>query len=236
MALPKISYPIYELTVPSSKKTIKYRPFLVKEEKLLLMAQSGKDTSEIINTLKQVIGNCILTDNFNVDELASFDLEYFFIKLRSKSIGNEITLTYRDLEDNKKYEVVVNLDDVEMKESDSHINKIEISDKLGLYLKYPTTDSSILNLDDDEQADAIFNIIAECIDTIYDESGTYNTKDYTKEEVNEFVSSLDIKAFEKIQAFFESMPKLYYEVKYTNSLGKEKVIPLTNLNDFFTLG
>ena len=102
MALPKLSHPIYELALPSSKKVIKYRPFLVKEEKLLLMAQSGNDTKEVIGTIKQVINNCILSEDVSVDELTSFDIEYIFIKLRSKSIGNIIELTYRDLEDDKK--------------------------------------------------------------------------------------------------------------------------------------
>lgn len=236
MALPKISYPIYELTIPSSKKVIKYRPFLVKEEKLLLMAQSGNDTAEVINSIKQVINNCILTEDVRVDDLASFDIEYLFVKLRSKSIGNEIELTYRDLEDEKKYDVVVNLDDVEIRTDDKHVNKVEINKTTGLILKYPSVDSSVAIMQDDLEGDGIFELIGNSIESIYDENGVYNPKDYSKEELIEFVSSLSIETFQKVQEFFSTMPKLHYEVKYTNSLGNEKVIVLSTLNDFFTLG
>jgi len=236
MALPKLSVPIYELTLPSNNKVIKYRPFLVKEEKLLLMAQSGKDTDEIVNSIKQVINNCIVTENVDIDNFASFDLEYFFLKLRGKSIGTVIELTYRDLEDNKKYKVQVDLDEVEIKTTEGHTNKVEINSTTGMILRYPTVDTSLLSMDDAEQSEAVFNVIANCVESIYDENGVYKTSDYSFEEVLEFVSDLDLKTFEKIQEFLTTMPKLYYEVKYTNSLGKEKVIPLTSLNDFFTLG
>lgn len=235
MALPKLSYPTYELTIPSSKKIVKYRPFLVKEEKLLLMAQSGEDAAEIINSLKQVITNCVLTEDFDVNSLSSFDIEYFFLKLRSKSVGNVIELTYRDLEDDKKYKVEVNLDDVEIKESEGHTNRVEIDENMGLTLKYPNTDSALL-AEDGEQTEAIFKVIGDCVESIYDENGVYYAKDHSKEEIYEFVSGLNLATFEKIQNFFNTMPKIYYEVKYINSLGKEKVIPLTTLNDFFTLG
>jgi hypothetical protein len=236
MALPKLSVPLFELTLPSNNKTVKYRPFLVKEEKILLMAQSGQEPSEIINSVKQVINNCIVNSDINVDDLASFDLEYLFLKLRSKSVGNVIELTYRDLEDNKKYKVEVDLDAVEIQRTEGHTNKVEINSTTGLILKYPGTETSLLEADESEQSEVIFKVIGKCIESIYDENGVYNTKDYSEEEVMEFVSNLDLKSFERIQDFFTTMPKIFYEVKYTNSLGKEKVIPLTTLNDFFTLG
>jgi len=236
MALPKLSHPIYELALPSSKKVIKYRPFLVKEEKLLLMAQSGNDTKEVIGTIKQVINNCILSEDVSVDELTSFDIEYIFIKLRSKSIGNIIELTYRDLEDDKKYDVTVDLENVEIVFNEKHDPKIEINKTIGLTLKYPSVESSVNALADEETSDAIFDLIGKSIESIYDENGVYNPKDYSDEEILEFVSSLSIEAFQKIQEFFTTMPKLHYEIKYTNSLGNEKTITLNTLNDFFTLG
>jgi hypothetical protein len=236
MALPKLSHPIYELALPSSKKVIKYRPFLVKEEKLLLMAQSGNDTKEVIGTIKQVINNCILSEDVSVDELTSFDIEYIFIKLRSKSIGNIIELTYRDLEDDKKYDVTVDLENVEIVFNEKHDPKIEINKTTGLTLKYPSVESSVNALADEETSDAIFDLIGKSIESIYDENGVYNPKDYSDEEILEFVSSLSIEAFQKIQEFFTTMPKLHYEIKYTNSLGNEKTITLNTLNDFFTLG
>ena len=235
MALPKISYPIYDLVLPSTKQPIKFRPFLVKEEKILLMAQSGKDTKEMVNGIKQVINNCILTDGVNVENFSSFDLEYFFVKLRSKSIGNIITLTYRDLEDNKKYDVEVNLDDVIIKENEEHNNKVQITDSIGILLRHPTPSAAAL-IDMDKGTDAVFDIVGACIDQIYDEDTVYNVSDYTKEEVDEFVSQLSVEAFEKIQKFFETMPKLHYDIKYINSLGNEKIITLSTLSDFFTLG
>ena len=235
MALPKISYPIYDLVLPSTKQTIKFRPFLVKEEKILLMAQSGKDTKEMVNGIKQVINNCILTEGVNVDNFSSFDLEYFFIKLRSKSIGNIITLTYRDLEDNKKYDVEVNLDDVIVKEFPEHNDKVEITENIGIILKHPTPSASAL-IDLDKGSEAVFDVVGACIKQIYDEDTVYNVSDYTKEEVDEFVSQLSVEAFEKIQKFFETMPKLHYDIKYINSLGNEKIITLSTLSDFFTLG
>lgn len=236
MALPKLSHPIYELTLPSTKKVIKYRPFLVKEEKLLLMAQSGNDSNEVINSIKQVINNCIISEDVSVDDMTSFDIEYFFIKLRSKSVGNEIELVYRDLEDDKKYNVVVDLDDVEIKYNEAHNPKIEITKTMGMIMKYPSVDASASLINAESDNEVIFDIIAESIQQIYDENGVYDPKDSTKEELGEFVSNLSIEVFQKVQEFFTTMPKLHYEVKYTNSLDKEKTVTLTTLNDFFTLG
>lgn len=235
MALPKISYPIYDLVLPSTKQPIKFRPFLVKEEKLLLMAQSGKETTEIINSIKQVINNCILTEGVDVENFSSFDLEYFFIKLRSKSIGNVITLTYRDLDDDKKYDVEVNLDDVEILEQDGHNNKIMITDTIGINLRHPTPSVASM-IDSTKGAEVVFDIVSACIDSVFDGDTLYKASDYTKEELDEFMSQLSVDCFEKIQLFFETMPKLHYEIKYTNSLGTEKTITLSTLSDFFTLG
>lgn len=236
MALPKIGYPIFELILPSTKETIKYRPFLVKEEKILLTAQASGEPSDIINSVKQVINNCIITNGISVDDLSTFDLEFLFIKIRAKSVNNIITLTYRDLEDEKKYEVEVDLDEVTIKEDPTHTNKFDIGGGYGLVMRYPRADltNSLKFIEGDMSA--FFEVLKNSIESVYDSENVYKFSDYTAEEIDEFVQELDTKAFKKIQDFFATMPKLYYEVKYTNSLDKEKVIPLTALNDFFTLG
>lgn len=236
MKLPKIEYPIYELTLPSSGEKINYRPFLVKEEKILLMALQGEDAEEIINSVKQVINNCIISDSLNTDNLATFDIEYLFLKIRAKSVNNIIKLTYRDLEDEKTYDVEVNIDEVEVKFDPSHTNKIEINDKIGFYLKYPNASISNKIEKSTSETDLFFNILKSCIDKIYDGDNIFYASDFSAEEVDEFLQQLDIKSFKKIQTFFETMPRIYHEIKYTNSLNNEKKIVLSTLNDFFTLG
>lgn len=235
-SLPKIGYPIFNLKLPSTEKEIKFRPFLVKEEKLLLMAQSSEDPKEIINAIKQVITNCILTEDISVDELCTFDLEYIFIKIRAKSINNIIEVTYRDLEDDKRYTVEINLDEIEVKKDPDHTSKIDINDSLGMIMKYPRTGVANNIESVDGETDLFFQILKGCIEKIYDGETIYDIKEYSSEELDEFIQDLDVKTFKKVQDFFATMPRLHYEVKYTNSLGKEKNIVLNNLTDFFTLG
>lgn len=236
MPLPKISYPIFELTLPSTKQTIKYRPFLVKEEKILLTAQASGEPEDIVLSIKQVINNCILTEGLDVDQLTTFDLEYLFIKIRAKSVNNIISMTYRDLEDDKRYDVEVDLDKIEIKEDPNHSKVVDIGNGLTLNMRYPRADLASSLKAVDGELDVFFEVLKNSIATINEGEQVYVASDYTTEELDEFVQSLDVNAFKNIQEFFTSMPKLYYEVKYTNSLGKEKVIPLTTLNDFFTLG
>jgi hypothetical protein len=236
MALPKISHPIFELTLPSTKQVIKYRPFLVREEKILLTAQVSGEPQDIVTAIRQVINNCILTEGVDVEKITTFDLEYLFIKIRSKSVNNIIKLAYRDLDDDKRYEVEVNLDEIEIQEDSNHSNKIEINSTSGIIMKYPSAElATSLKLLEGEM-DMFFEVLKGCIDSIYDSETVYNASEVPEEELDEFLQSLDVNTFKKIQDFFNTMPKLYYEVKYTNSLGKDKVIPLTTLNDFFTLG
>jgi hypothetical protein len=235
MPLPKIEYPIFEVELPSTKQKVKYRPFLVKEEKILLMAMQGEDANEIANALKQVIGNCIL-DDVNVDELATIDVEYLFIKIRARSVNNIIKLTYRDLEDDKKYDVEVDLDEVIVKFSDDHTNTIRVNDKVKFTMKYPTANISLKLKNTDNAADILFDILKNCIDKVYEGKNEYSVSDSTEDELNEFITSLDVKTFNQVQKFFTTMPRLFYQVKYVNSLNKEKVITLESLNDFFTLG
>jgi hypothetical protein len=239
MALPKIKIPLFDVTIPSIKKDAKYRPFLVKEEKILLIAQSGGTKKEMINSLKQVINNCVtLLDgsDVDVDALTTFDLEYLFLKIRSKSVDNVVTLKYVDHEDEKEYEFNVLLDDVKIQYNPENENKIKVNDDIGIVLKFPT--AGIVNAFDSEEAsqvDISISMIKDCIESIYDSNQVYLASECAPGELDEFVDSLNVKAFEGIQKFFETMPRLYHKLEYTNSKGTARVIELTTLDDFFTL-
>ena len=238
--LPKLKVPMFDVTIPSTGKDAKYRPYLVKEEKILLIAQSGGSKKEIINALKQVINNCIVLldgSSVDVDSLTVLDLEYLFLKIRSKSVDNVVTLKYLDHEDNKTYEFQVDLDTIEIKHNPNHSTKIKVTNAVGIILKYPTAATveklSEANLTDQQSTDIM---VRECIDKIYDEDGVYLAKESTVEELDEFINSMPIKSFEGIQEFFDSMPSLYHKIEYTNSKGTARVIELSTLDDFFTLG
>ena len=235
MPLPKLQHPIYELTLPSTNQQVKFRPFLVREEKILLMAKQSDDPKEIVRALKQIINNCIVEPQLDVEQLATFDLEYFFLKLRSKSVNNMVSLSYKDFEDDKVYTVEVDLDDVQIKRDPAHTNKIRINETVGLTLRYPSAEiySKMSASDENEAA---LGAVKWCIDTVYDEDNVYPLKDFTDKEVDEFIQSLDVNSLERILDFFRTMPKLHYEVKYVNSLGNSRSIDLDTLSDFFTLG
>jgi hypothetical protein len=236
MPLPKLKHPIYELTLPSNNKVVKYRPFLVREEKILLMAKQSEDPAEIIRAIKQVINNCIVDpDNLNVDELATFDIEYFFLKLRSKSVNNVVSLSFKDFEDEKVYDVDVDLDKVEMKSTEGHTNRIKAGEDMGIIMRYPSVEIySKLDLKDEEKL--ALEAVAWCIDSVYDSEQVYKRGDFTEAELIEFLEDLDLDILQEIVKFFQTMPKLYYKVTYTNSKGNVRVVELDSLTDFFTLG
>ena len=242
MALPKIKIPLFDVTIPSTKKDAKFRPFLVKEEKILLIAQSGGSKREMVNSLKQVINNCVtLLDgtDVDVDTLTTFDLEYIFLKIRSKSVENVVKLKYLDHEDEKEYEFEVRLDDIAIKYTPDHSNKVKINDDIGIVLRYPT--ASIINTFDKEEDEDLSEteisiaMVKHCIDKIYDKEQVYLVSECAPGELDEFIDSMNVKAFEGIQKFFESMPTMYHKIEYTNSKGTARVIELTTLDDFFTL-
>jgi T4 bacteriophage base plate protein len=235
MSLPKINYPLFDVVIPSSQKKIKMRPFLVKEEKILLMAQSSDDSRDTVLAIKQVVNNCIV-DDVDVDKLTTFDLEYMFVKLRARSINNLIDVVYNDPEDEQQYKIQINLDNVEIKTDPKHKNVVEINDDYGLMLRYPKTDMLQQVEKATSEVDLYFEVIKYCIDKVYDANDVYEVKDYSDEELQDFVSSLDVNTFKQIQLFLETMPKLHYEASYTNSLGTERKVVLQNLNDFFMLG
>lgn len=235
MALPKLSYPIFELRVPSLKRDVKFRPFLVKEEKILLTAQTSGDPKEMILSIKQVINNCV-QEEIDVDTLTTFDIEYLFIKLRAKSINNVIEIIYTDPEDDERYKIEVNLDDIEIREDPSHTNKIEINRQMGIVMKYPKIDlvDSVKRTGD--ETEIFFEIFKYSIDTIYEGDKVYNASEYGEEEIEEFIQSLDVNAMKKVQQFFATMPKMHYVAKYKNNEGADKELVLSSLTDFFTLG
>lgn len=236
MALPKIDKPLFEMLVPSLKKTVKFRPFVVKEEKILLMAQQAGTEKDIVLAVKQVLQNCAQEPGFDVETLATFDLEYMFLKLRAKSVNNIIEVSYRDMEDEKVYDFQIDLDEVDMLQTSDISNKIQITDEVGIVLKYPSV--NILNEipDDINTADLVELLVRKCIDTIYDAESVYPVSDHTEEELNEFIESLDLDTFGKIKEFFDNLPKMYYKIEYENSLGNKRTVELTTLSDFFTWG
>lgn len=235
MTLPKIEYPTFELTVPSTKQKIRHRPYFVKEEKLLLMAQQSGNINEIITAMKQVIVNCVVSDGFNVNKLMTFDVEYIFLKLRAISVNNVINLTYLDNEDQKKYTVQLNLDEVEVKFDSEHTNRIQLSEDMILQLRYPglELDEKIINAPD--VSTSFFEMVKFCLEKLIIQEEMFLFSEYSDQQKEEFLNSLTPSSFDKIKKFFETMPKLSHTVSYTNSLGHEQKIVLETLNDFFTL-
>ena len=236
MGLPIVAHPTFSLILPSTKEKVEFRPFLVKEEKILLIAMSSEDQADIVRAIKQVISNCITTPSVTVEKFTTFDLEYFFIKLRAKSVQNIITLSYKDNEDQKIYDVEVNLDEVEIKQSEVVSDKIELTPISGIVLRYPRLSimDSVETINDPVEFN--FAIMQACIDCIYDGDKVFKTTDFTTVEVQQFLDNLDVKTYQGIQAFIEAMPRVEHTIGYTNSNGKEVKIVLKTLTDFFTLG
>lgn len=231
--LPKIEYPVHKIKIPSLKKDFPFRPFLVKEEKLLLMAKESQNAADILSAIKQIVNNCCLDQKFEVNKLAIFDLEYIFLKLRAISVNNKINVSYKDNEDNKIYEFDIDLDKVKIVHPEKTENDIKITNNSGIIMKYP----SAALYDDEEFLNAtkehMFELIIRCIDSIYYEDQVYQGSDYKKQDLEEFLDNLNIKVFEKIQKFLLSVPKLEYKIQYKNSLNHDREIMLNSLNDFF---
>ena len=236
MALPKLSHPIFQLNLPSTGQTISYRPFLVKEEMILLVAQQSQNQIDVINAIKQVITNCIVTENVSVDDFATFDLEYFFIQLRSKSVNSIVKLSYKDNEDGKVYDFEVDLESVEVKKGKDAPSEIKIDDNMTLLLRYPRLEAMNTLADAEDPAAFTFALIKSCLNKIIDVDKEYLFSESSDEEVEEFLNTLDVKSYEQINKFFDSLPKLEHVLTYTNETGREVKIKLDSLNDFFALG
>jgi hypothetical protein len=236
MALPKLDKPLFELEVPSQNKTVKARPFVVKEEKILLTAQQSGQEKDIVLGIKQVLTNCIQDASFDIDSLTTFDLEFMFLKLRSRSVNNIIDVSYRDNEDDKVYDFQIDLDTVEMLKTKPINNKIMINENVGIVMKFPSVTVLESAPEDTELTSVVEYLVRSCIDQIFDENDVYLASDTPEEELAEFVDNLDIESFTKIREFFDSLPSLYYKIEYTNELGNKREIELTTLSDFFTWG
>ena len=238
MPLPKIAAPTYELELPSTEETIQYRPFLVKEEKLLVIALESEDTKQITNAIKTVIKNCILTKGIKVENLPTFDIEYLFLNIRGKSVGEELDVNIICPDDGEtEVSVNINLEDIEVQKNDDHEKRIKVDDSIMIEMKYPSLDQFIKNNFDFNKRNAMdqsFELIASCIDTIFTEDEAWSTADCSKKEVTEFLESMNSSQFKGIEKFFETMPKLSHKVKVRNPKTKvESEVVLEGLASFF---
>ena len=236
MALPKLTTPTYELEVPSSDEKIKYRPFLVKEEKILLMAMESKDNTQIISAVKDIVSSCTF-EKLDVKAMPMFDMEYIFLNIRAKSVGEISKLKILCPDDKKTYaQVELDLTKVEVQVGDDHTNKIELTDDTGIIMTYPTIDSFLQSGVETINANNMLDVIGTCILQIYEEKGekVYEAKDQTKKELTEFIESMNSKQFKQVQLFFDTMPKLTHTIKVKNpKTKKESNVKLSGLNDFF---
>lgn len=236
MGLPKLDHPTFELILPSTKQTIRFRPFLVREEKMLLVAQASESPNDMLSAIKQVITNCIVTEGVDVNSFASFDLEYFFLKLRSKSVNNVVELTYRDNEDDQLYSFNVDLDQVEIKFPDVQVpNIIDVQGGYKLRLKYPTAGALEAMSTATTNTELFYTAIQQCLDVLFKDNEVYTLSEYQGDEVKELIDDLPVTAFNEIRLFAESAPRMHHELSYTNKLGNERRIVLQSLSDFFTL-
>jgi len=238
MPLPKIATPTYELELPSTGETIKYRPFLVKEEKLLVLALESEDTKQITTAIKAVLKSCIQTKGIKVENLPTFDIEYLFLHIRGKSVGEELEVNVICPDDEEtQVKVKINLDSIEIEKNEDHDNQIKLDDNLMMEMKYPSLEEFIKNNFDFKQTnqmDQSFALIGSCIDKIYNEEEVWATDDCTKKEVNDFLEQMNSSQFKEIEAFFETMPKLSHTIKIKNPKTKvESDVVLEGLASFF---
>ena len=238
MPLPKIATPTYELELPSTGKTISYRPFLVKEEKVLVIALESEDNKQITTAIKAVLKSCILTKGLKVENLPTFDIEYLFLNIRGKSVGEELEVNIICPDDGKtEVPVTIYLDDIQVQKDENHTNKIKVDSSIMMEMKYPSLDQFIKNnfdFNDKNAMDQSFDLIASSIDKIYNEEEVWATADCTKKEVREILESMNSTQFKKIESFFETMPKLSHTLKVTNPKTKvESEVVMEGLASFF---
>ena len=236
MALPKLTTPTYELEIPSTDEKISYRPFLVKEEKILLMAMESGKNEDIVNAVKQIVSECTF-NKLKIGNLPMFDVEYVFLNIRAKSIGEISKLKVLCPDDKKTYaDIEVNLEDVQVQVGDDHTNKIELTNDMGLIMTYPTIDSFSESGMQVVNASNMTEIISKCILQIYENNGekVYDAKDQTQKELTEFIEQMNTEQFKKVQKFFDTMPRLKHEIKVKNPKTKKTSnVTLSGLNDFF---
>jgi len=236
MALPKLNTPTYELEVPSTDEKIKYRPFLVKEEKILMIAMESKDNAQIINAVKEIVKSCTF-EKVDVSSMPMFDMEYIFLNIRAKSVGEISKIKVLCPDDKTTYaNVELDLTEVQVQVGDDHTNKIELTDDTGMIMTYPTIDSFLDSGIEKIDANNMLDVIGSCVLQIYENKGekVYQAKDQTKKELTEFIESMNSGQFRKLQSFFDTMPKLKHKIKVKNPKTKKTSdVTLSGLNDFF---
>ena len=238
MPLPKIATPTYELEIPSSKKKIRYRPFLVKEEKVLIIAMESEDPKQIAGAVKTVIKNCILSRGVKVEDLSTFDIEYLFLNIRGKSVGEEVEVLVTCPDDGvTQVPVVIALDDIKVQESKKHSKDIKLDDNLSLRMKYPSMEEFVKSnfaMDGNIDLEDTFDLISSCIEQVYNEEESWTAADCSKKELLDFMEQLSSKQFKEIENFFETMPKLSHTFKVKNpNTGVESEVLLEGLSAFF---
>ena len=238
MPLPKIATPTYELELPSTGKKIQYRPFLVKEEKLLVLALESENTREITTAIKNVLKSCIKTRGIKVEALPTFDIEYLFLNIMGKSVGEELDVNIICPDDGETtVPVQINIDNIKIQRPEGHNSKIQLDDDILMELKYPSLEEFIKNnfdLEDQNQLEQSFDLIASCIESVYTADDVWTTADCTKKEIIEFLEQMNSRQFKEIEKFFTTMPKLSHEVKVTNPKTKVKsTVILEGLSSFF---
>jgi len=238
MPLPQISTPSYELVVPSTKKKIKFRPFLVKEEKILILAMESQDNKQIANAVKDVISHCILTKGVKVENLATFDIEYLFLNIRGKSVGEEVEVTITCPDDGETtIPAVINLDEIQVITDKDHKQDIKLDDQYTLRMKYPSMEEFIKTnfaVSGELKVDDTFKLIASCVDQVFSEDESWAASDCTKKELSQFIDSLNSKQFKDVERFFETMPKLSHTIKVTNPKTEvESEVVMEGLQSFF---
>jgi hypothetical protein len=238
MPLPKIATPTYELELPSTGETVKYRPFLVKEEKLLVIALESEDTKQITTAIKTVIKNCIETKGIKVESLPTFDIEYLFLNIRGKSVGEEIEVNIICPDDGETtVPIKINVDDIKVQKNEEHDNKIKLDAHLMMEMKYPSLEQFIksnFDLSNNNAMEQSFELVASCVDKIYSEDEVWAAADVTKKELMEFLDQMNSSQFKQIEKFFETMPKLSHTVKVTNpNTQVESEVVLEGLSSFF---
>jgi len=237
MPLPKISTPTYELELPSTGKKVKYRPFLVKEEKILIIAMESEDEKQITNAIKEVISSCIMSRGIKVEQLSTFDIEYLFLNIRGKSVGEEVEVMVTCPDDGvTQIPTTINLDDIKVQKGENHTRDIKLDGELMLRMKYPSLDEFIKNNFSSEEisVDNTFDLISSCVEQVYSEEESWSAADCTKKELKEFLEQLSSKQFKEIETFFETMPKLSHTITIKNpKTGVESDIVLEGLTAFF---
>lgn len=232
MALPKIDLPLFELTIPSTNKKTTFRPFTVKEEKILLLAKESKDIDQIVLAIKQIINNCV--KDVDVEKLALFDLEYIMLNIRSKSVNEDLSFKIKDPDTAEEVEIKLNINDIKINKNPDHKKVIKIDDQYSLVMRYPTLNElKMLTASEETRQESIFNVMVSCIESVAENDSVIKISDYSSAEVSEFVESLSSKTIVEIQKFFETIPVLRVECPYINKSGVNKIFVIQGVESFF---